>query len=230
MHRIDSATARQNMNGAGKNGFHDNADLPSQDATYLTPEWCNTVQEEIANVIEGYGIALEKPNNKQLFTTLTATFAKTINDYTDKFAQQNSRILALENRVYEYIQVGELLITTDHFASSAEVAIYKGYGTWQREAEGLALVGYSSKADSPDWTKVNGNVFGEYEHQLTVEEMPSHSHNINYNIVDIGGSGNPATDNTSSTKGGLTTDSTGGDKPHNNVQPSKIVDIWRRIA
>lgn len=37
MHRIDSATARQNLNGAGKNGFHDNADLPNQDATYLTP-------------------------------------------------------------------------------------------------------------------------------------------------------------------------------------------------
>ena len=65
MHRIDSATARQNLNGTGKNGFHDNADLPNQDATYLTPAWCNTVQEEVANVIEGLGTPLDKLDNKQ---------------------------------------------------------------------------------------------------------------------------------------------------------------------
>lgn len=38
MHRIDSATARANANYDGKTGFHDNADLPNQDATYFTPE------------------------------------------------------------------------------------------------------------------------------------------------------------------------------------------------
>ena len=111
MHRIDSATARQNLNGAGKNGFHDNADLPNQDATYLTPAWCNTVQEEVANVIEGFGGALDKLDNKQLLNILTATFAKNtalqnaVDDYIDKFAQQGSRILAVENRIYEDTKV-----------------------------------------------------------------------------------------------------------------------------
>lgn len=230
MHRIDSATARQNLNGAGKNGFHDNADLPNQDATYLTPAWCNTVQEEVANVIEGFGVTLDKEKNDQLFNILTSNFAKTVADYTDKFAQQNSRLLSLESRVYEYIQVGELLITTEHFETSAQVAIYKGYGTWVRDAEGEALVGYSSKADSPTWTKTNGGTFGEYDHQLKIDEMPSHSHDFDYNTNDIGGAGHPATDNASSNENLISTSATGGDKPHNNVQPSKVYNVWKRIA
>ena len=236
MHRIDSATARQNLNGAGKNGFHDNADLPNQDATYLTPAWCNTVQEEVANVIEGLGTPLDKLDNKQLLNILTATFAKNtalqnaVTDYSDKFAQQGSRILAVENRIYEDTKVGDVFVTTTHFDTSAQVAIHKGYGTWEREAEGRSIVGYSSKTDSPEWTKTNGNIFGEYDHQLKIDEMPSHSHNFDYNTNDISGAGHPATDNTSSNEKLITTSATGGDKPHNNVQPSKVFNVWRRIA
>ena len=70
MHRIDSINARNNQNGIGKNGFHDNADLSGQDATYLTPEWFNAQQEEIANVIEAEGIALNKDDNNQLLSAL----------------------------------------------------------------------------------------------------------------------------------------------------------------
>lgn len=236
MHRIDSATARQNLNGAGKNGFHDNADLPNQDATYLTPAWCNAVQEEVANVIEGLGTPLDKLDNKQLLNILTATFAKNtalqnaVDDYIDKFAQQGSRILAVENRIYEDTKVGDVFVTTTHFDTSAQVAIHKGYGTWEREAEGRAIVGYSSQADSPEWTKINGNLYGEDKVQLTVEEMPSHTHDLAYNTHDIYGGGYPATDNNSQNLSYISTEATGGDKPHNNVQPSKVYNVWKRIA
>lgn len=253
MHRIDSATARQNLNGTGKNGFHDNADLPNQDATYLTPEWCNTMQEEVANVIEGLGTPLDKLNNKQLLTILTATFAKNtalqnaINDYNDKFLQQNSRVLALENRVYEYFQVGELFITAEHFDSSAQVAIHKGYGTWAREAEGRAIVGYSSQADSPDWTKTNGTEYGEDKVQLTIEEIPAHDHapnDIYNNLVakaaDVNGDSSPSGIDRVDIQDEVAVNvvdftrtqiaSVGADKAHNNVQPSKIYNIWKRIA
>lgn len=246
MHRIDSATARQNLNGAGKNGFHDNADLPNQDATYLTPAWCNAVQEEVANVIEGLGTPLDKLDNKQLLNILTATFAKNtalqnaVDDYIDKFAQQGSRILAVENRIYEDTKVGDVFVTTTHFDTSAQVAIHKGYGTWAREAEGRAIVGYSSQADSPEWTKINGNMYGTYEHQLSIEELPKHPHDMgehyggNLNLSSLA-----ATTNSDERRGINTniksemlnpTGETGGDKAHNNVQPSKIYNIWRRIA
>lgn len=246
MHRIDSATARQNLNGAGKNGFHDNADLPNQDATYLTPAWCNTVQEEVANVIEGFGGALDKLDNKQLLNILTATFAKNtalqnaVDDYIDKFAQQGSRILAVENRIYEDTKVGDVFVTTTHFETSAQVAIHKGYGTWEREAEGRSIVGYSSKTDSPEWTKINGNMYGEYDHQLKIDEIPKHPHDMgehyggNLSLSSLSGATN------SDERRGINTNiksemlnptgETGGDKPHNNVQPSKVYNIWRRIA
>ena len=70
MKRIDSINARPNANGAGKTGFHDNADLSGQDATYLTPSWLNQVQEELCNLLEMNGIALNSGVRDQLYQLL----------------------------------------------------------------------------------------------------------------------------------------------------------------
>ena len=67
MKRIDTINARENMFGVGKSGFHDNADLPEQDATYLTPSFLNTVQEELANAVELSGLNLDPNDPAQLF-------------------------------------------------------------------------------------------------------------------------------------------------------------------
>ena len=67
MKRINSVNARDDVNGVGKKGFHDNADLPGQDATYLTPGWLNAVQEELANAIEQSGLNLDPNDPSQLF-------------------------------------------------------------------------------------------------------------------------------------------------------------------
>ena len=70
MKRIDSVNARPNINGTGKTGFHDNADLSGQDATYLTPEWLNVLQEELCNLLEMNGIALNSGVRDQLYQLL----------------------------------------------------------------------------------------------------------------------------------------------------------------
>ncbi len=70
MKRIDSVNARPNNNGTGKTGFHDNADLSGQDATYLTPSWLNQVQEELCNLLEMNGIALNSGVRDQLYQLL----------------------------------------------------------------------------------------------------------------------------------------------------------------
>lgn len=67
MKRIDSVNARADVNGAGKKGFHDNADLSGQDATYLTPSWLNAIQEELANAVELSGLNLDPNDPAQLF-------------------------------------------------------------------------------------------------------------------------------------------------------------------
>ena len=70
MKRIDSINARPNANGTGKTGFHDNADLSGQDATYLTPEWLNVLQEELCNLLEMNGVALNSNARDQLYQLL----------------------------------------------------------------------------------------------------------------------------------------------------------------
>lgn len=70
MKRIDSVNARPDVNGAGKTGFHDNSDSNGQDATYLTPDWLNTIQEELANLLELRGITLDPDKRRQLFDAL----------------------------------------------------------------------------------------------------------------------------------------------------------------
>lgn len=70
MKRIDSVNARADVNGIGKAGFHDNADLEGQDATYLTPEFMNMIQEELANLLEKNGEDLDPNSNAQLYEIL----------------------------------------------------------------------------------------------------------------------------------------------------------------
>jgi hypothetical protein len=72
MKRIDTINARENMFGVGKSGFHDNADLPGQDATYVSPEWFNTIQEELCNLLELSGISLNPSSKRQLYDLLSS--------------------------------------------------------------------------------------------------------------------------------------------------------------
>lgn len=66
MHRIDGP-------GAAPGGFFRAGD-PSTGtpATTVTPEWCNSVQDEIAHVVEAAGIALDKTDNSQLLEAINA--------------------------------------------------------------------------------------------------------------------------------------------------------------
>lgn len=242
MHRIDSATARQDANGIGKTGFHDNADLPNQDATYFTPEWANALQEEIAGVIEGLGLALDKTDNGQLLAALVQQFGEkkvleaAIVEYKEMIDADRLRLDELEARTYEDTKVGELFWTTEHFLTSEEVATYKGYGTWKRALQGRVAVGFSDIVDDPAEFRTVGAMYGEREHTLTVDEMPSHRHTLKH------GRDNGSTDNDAGTIASDTStwsnqyipDSTigltGGDQPHNNMQPSQTVDCWQRVS
>lgn len=70
MKRIDTVNARPNENGPGKAGFNANDDISGQDATYIDPSWCNNVQEEICNLLEKNGIALDGSIQDQLYQLL----------------------------------------------------------------------------------------------------------------------------------------------------------------
>lgn len=264
MHRIDSATARANANGDGKTGFHDNADLPNQDATYFTPEWANALQEEVAGVIEGLGLTLDKADNGQLLKALVQQFgekkvlADAIKEYKAMFEKDRERLDELEKRTYEDTQVGELFWTSKHFATAAEVAEYKGYGTWQRALQGRVAVGFSDDPEDHVDFRTHGKLYGEREHTLTLSETPEHKHSQDdvfdkfaaratditsiYYLADNSGKTVDGSDDTKAASelfvSGInsaawtqaTEQTRGGNQPHNNMQPSQTLDCWERIA
>jgi hypothetical protein len=68
-----------------------------------------------------------------------------------------------------------------------------------------------------------GDVGGEINHQLSVDEMPSHNHSYNIRVFS-GGTYSDTTDTGHSTSdNAMITGNTGGDNPHNNMQPYKVV-------
>ena len=111
-----------------------------------------------------------------------------------------------------------------------------GYGVWERFAEGRALVGFSTSISSsiPEWVKMQGKVFGEYEHTLLETEMPRHTHTIGEgSVAPVGGADKiyaSGDDKTSVADSYSTSKPTGGGLPHNNVQPSIVVYFWKRIS
>ena len=75
---------------------------------------------------------------------------------------------------------------------------------------------------------------GEYNHKLTVSEIPSHSHSqlvTAYNASGASGRVDYKEDNRVATfPQGISTESTGGNGKHNNIQPYKGAYFWRRVS
>ncbi|MCJ0828258.1 hypothetical protein MN869_07280, partial [Acinetobacter sp. NIPH1876] len=112
--------------------------------------------------------------------------------------------------------------------------------TWVRHGEGKASVGLSTQANDPAWTKVIGTVFGEYQHTLSVNELPEHkAETTMFRAGYVASEGDWtyggetsgfANDSTSDSYGTMKSKTIGGGVAHNIVQPS-IVDLrWRRTA
>lgn len=126
-------------------------------------------------------------------------------------------------------RVGDIIFSTSDENPST---IYGG--TWVAWGKGQVPVGVDSSDNDFNTVEKTG---GEKEHTLTVDETPSHKH-------DIYG-GNTTTTNTLSSSnnngwitllGGMaykndgTMTTVGNDEPHNNLQPYITCYMWKRIA
>ena len=116
----------------------------------------------------------------------------------------------------KFFPVGSIYISVN----STSPASFLG-GTWELIKDRFLL----GAGD----TYTNGDTGGEATHTLTVDEMPSHTHNTpvksgSYTTMD--GSGNtwvPIYNNSNVTY-------TGGGQAHNNMPPYLVVYIWKRVA
>jgi hypothetical protein len=102
-----------------------------------------------------------------------------------------------------------------------------GFGTWER-LKGRVCVGLDENDTA--FNKI-GQTGGEKEHTLTIKEIPSHNHSLSetyYGLVSGGGSQEFGSGASRSSK--ITMNNTGGNQPHNNLQPYQVVGyMWIRI-
>ena len=70
MQRINSTNVAENLHGIGKDGFKGGNPQTGEKSTYLTPEWCNGLQEEVVRVIEAAGITPSSESYEQLLAAI----------------------------------------------------------------------------------------------------------------------------------------------------------------
>lgn len=114
--------------------------------------------------------------------------------------------------------VGAIYIST---VSTSPASLFGG--TWEQLKDRFLL----GAGD----TYSAGSTGGEAAHTLTVDEMPSHSHEVR--CVRYNSGAGPNVTGNGSLKyvhETFSTYSSGGDKPHNNMPPYLAVYMWKRVA
>lgn len=140
----------------------------------------------------------------------------------------------IEKAINSLYPIGTIIIRDEDLDMSS----WLGF-TWEKVFAGKVLVGVESTDD--DFNTI-GNTGGEKNHTLTIEEMPSHNHNMKDNIyggyvnaLGIKADGGGGTRKLPSfaqtdTNSLYIPDYTGGSKSHNNMPPYQVVAYWKRIA
>ena len=87
---------------------------------------------------------------------------------------------------------------------------------------GKTIVGRDPNDDD---FKTLGDEIGEKTHQLTISEMPAHNHEVKHYSGIEGSLINHHINAPTTTLSGNRTGTEGGNQPHNNIQPSRIVNF-----
>lgn len=125
------------------------------------------------------------------------------------------------NFIDQLYKIGDLFLTTN----SENPSIRFG-GTWELFGKGKTLICVDEEDE--DFNEVN-KTGGEKTHTLTVNEMPSHNHPGIIGYTNTTGYYARLYEGSQGTK--LDGEGkTGGDQPHNNLQPYITCYIWVRTA
>lgn len=123
--------------------------------------------------------------------------------------------------------IGSVLFSVDNVNPSGR---FIG-STWERIADGRFVVGVGTGNDGVEnVTFPVGNNGGTYKHQLSVDEMPAHSHNVT-GVRDRGATRNRANFQARAKfeMDGVTS-IVGNNEPHENTPPGFGLFIWQRTS
>ena len=168
-------------------------------------------------------VGMQSPNDSYFDLNLPARIRQAIN------LMGNLTLGSLAKQVIgKFIYpVGSVIINTTGTNPGTQFG-----GTWEQFAPGRVLIGAGTGNDgSTSMTFTAGGDYGEYLHALTESENGPHSHNYYSPViqpVQSVSSGNTYGNYNKQYK--IQTDSSGEGRGHNNIQPSRAVYYWRRIA
>ena len=198
-----------------------------------------------AGTVSGSNQSIELYTLKWTAQTNTITLTGTKEGCTPNGGKKGQVLVKKSNESFDtewlnalpYVPVGGViewdgsgLTGAPDLTTPEKVATFYGYGTWERYAIDRVTVGAGGNYPA-------GSVGGEKEHTLTVDEIARHRHegiewasneNIGLNIgtnASIQLQFNPA-----NCTNGIRTAYSGGNQPHNNMQPYVALYKYRRIA
>lgn len=139
---------------------------------------------------------------------------------------ENNTVIDILKKVYP---IGSIYINANTATNPASLL---GFGTWVRYGNGRVLV--SQDGSQSEFNSL-GETGGAKTHTLTVSQLPAH--NFGYQSFVPASTNGYA--NQLHSHGGYrasyghvnrTTNTLGGNQPHNNLQPYIVVYMWRRTA
>ena len=170
-----------------------------------------------------------------------AVVGQEINDGSVVWTVQNIRPTALDS-----YPVGSIYMSVN---STSPADLFGG--TWEAMPAGRVLLAQGTSEWGVEYQA--GSTGGEHEHQLSVGELPEHTHTASTNTagdhshtftfgrsyesdrgVPGGGDGDRTYTNSTNTAGShihtIAISNTGNDRAHNNLQPYISVFMWQRVS
>ena len=182
--------------------------------------------------ISGSDLYLSQTNTQSFKLSHSSLIASIPDNDTIKVDPTTNRLKVEGSILKQTYPVGSIYINAFDDRNPREIL---GFGIWSRIGEGKVLMGEGVGTDVKQTSKSFsiGSSGGEYEHQLTEDEMPSHNHEAKW---DNGGNLSLTGDGIQPGSVGNGNDkyssdviqSTGGDQSHNNIQPYTTVYMWKR--
>ena len=141
------------------------------------------------------------------------------------------RLEKLENRVTKTIPIGLVAI----WGKPANVPIPEGWREYESLRGRMPIGKVNDLLEDAYLAKFGlhqiGYEDGEYEHKLTIKEMPSHKHGVIFKVANLKYGGSEQGERALSIYGDNEDTSyhpikdTGGDQPHNNMPPYRVIQF-----
>lgn len=164
-----------------------------------------------------------------------AVYMPALADDIKPYATKQDVVDAIKSALLAAFPVGTIIESMNNVNPGTYIG-----GTWEKMPAGYVTISAGTYTETQNGRAVTydfeaGNTYGEAAHKLTVGEMPSHSHDFIPDTTKTGNSGGASWFFDCGTKGSAdgivrTTEKTGSDIYHNNLQPSYGVFRFKRIS